>query len=1009
MLKYSIKVNEKNIKREEMSWGEKFLSQDLSYISGVTSPSYHLEKYSIMPSTNSIVSSDSTLRINSTNVYRNGYCILYNKKYDINTLSVCMHNGNVMEYKEVKYIEYNGKYYYGVFDEKTRGYKFVIDSILKYEKESKTVSEGSLTTFETSGNSVCFDTIFWIENGTITIDGKTYLYDANENCIHLSDGSIVTNLTEISSCGGIDIIYDETPKEVTKFVLTKAFDSLLCNYSKITYCSYLYFINVNGNFYYIVEEKNTEGKTEFVCYIDDERYNLLIEYKKKDDESSDDEMEKYYAELTEENLNEYGIYNSYNYNSLKSLSLYVRVKCDGEYKYVKVEHQIINANSGDRVLLQITDDYSNIGVGDIIKVTLDEDARLKVFSQGNEEFVIYKGNRYNLIANLCDTVTIGDYEYDLSYINGNDEGDCLVSINGNDVTMSLIEKEDGKKYVKPYNLIVSANTVNNKTCYKINKYDGVIINGEKYKRHKKYEEEKVEEEKVEVEKVEVENCVVTDLNDSYYLEIDDILGKNNLSCKAFLPSFTLSQETETEINSYIISRIMSDDIRIDKCNKIFGVVEITPYIPFYNSNSMNENVFSSDYYFNLFSSLKLFCNVGYISIKLPIISKSGGDPIQSDIVNSKFFDKEREKAINPIIDMEKDIYYPKYINSNDGVYNGSYTDFNPISEIRVNLHFRTRNLDTWKIDESSNWFITDYHPYNDIISSQDKKELKALMEASDLVGLLGFTNNDVYYQKSKIGKSFLRFSYYDSIDPQNQTLLATSTVFMDEHSLFKKYIDNSRKNVNIYKTISETSSATTCIDKITVESEFVDEKKKSSKATTCDKKNITIDENKRLGSRLIISNKYNTDTSSEGFYIYMFKEYSKNLHPRQIFMKVDFNHAGIGSTIPFIKPMEWEENVNGNLTPTVPLDFNKNKCDKLKEGILLEQKYAQDYIPLYAVYDFKNKEYAYVFDKRYVTVEDGIASLNLFELKIKDESNDENASTNNIERYVIDSNIEEFK
>ena len=990
MLKYSIKVNEKNIKREEMSWGEKFLSQDLSYISGVTSPSYHLEKYSIMPSTNSIVSSDSTLRINSTNVYRNGYCILRNKKYDINTLSVCMHNGNVMEYKDVKYIEYNGKYYYGVFDENTRGYKFVIDSILKEENE--TVSEGSLTTFEIKDKDesyVYFDTIFWIENGTITIDGTTYLYDANENCIHFSDGTKVTDPTEISSCDGIFLKHYDTPKEVTKFILTKAFDSLLCNYSKITYCSYLYFINVNGKFYYIVEEKNTEGKTEFVCYIDDERYDLFIEYEKKDGESSDDEIEKYYAELTEENLNEYGIYNSYNYNSLKSLSLYVRVKCDGEYKYAKVEHQIINANSGDRVLLQITDDYSNVGVGDIIKVTLDEDARLKVFSQENDEFVIYKGNRYNLIANLCDTVTIGDYEYDLSYINGNNEGDCLVSINGNDVTMSLIKK-DGKQYVKPYNLIVSANTVNDTTYYRINNYDGVIINGKKYKRYRKYEEG-----------VEIENCVVTDLNDSYYLEIDDILGKNNLSCKAFLPSFTLSQETETAINSYIISRIMSDDIRIDKCNKIFGVVEITPYIPFYNSNSMNENVFSSDYYFNLFSSLKLFCNVGYISIKLPIISKSGGDPIQSDIVNSKFFDKEREKVINPIIDMEKDIYYPKYINSDDGVYNGSYTNFNPISEIRVNLHFRTRNLDTWKIDESSNWFITDYYPYKDIILKQDKKELKTLMEASDLVGLLGFTNNDVYYQKSKIGKSFLRFSYYDSIDPQNQTLLATSTVFMDEHSLFKKFIDNSRKNVNIYKTISATS-ATTCIDKITVKSEFVDEKKKSSKATICDNKNITIDENKRLGSRLIISNKYNTDTSSEGFYIYMFKEYSKNLHPRQIFMKVDFNHASIGNTIPFIKPMEWKENVNGNFTPTVPLDFNK--CDKLKEGILLEQKYAQDYIPLYAVYDFKNKEYAYVFDKRYVTVEDGIASLNLFELKLKDESGDTNDT--DTKTYVIDSEFE---
>ena len=1008
MLKYSIKVNEKNIKREEMSWGEKFLSQDLSYISGVTSPSYHLEKYSIMPSTNSIVSSDSTLRINSTNVYRNGYCILRNKKYDINTLRVCMHNGNGMEYKYVKYIEYNGKYYYGVFDENTKQYQFVIDGILIDNNgniedgilsvETNYKPDESVETNDDSYKYVSFDTIFWIENGTITIDGTTYLYDANENCIHLSDGSIVTKYTDISDCDGIFLKHYDTPKEVTKFILTKAFDSLLCNYSKITYCSYLYFINVNGNFYYIVEEKNTEGKTEFVCYIDDERYNLLIEYKKKG-ESSDDEMKKYYAELTEENLNEYGIYNSYNYNSLKSLSLYVRVKCDGEYKYAKVEHQIINANSGDRVLLQITDDYSNIGVGDIIKVTLDEDARLKVFRQGNEEFVIYKGNRYNLIANLCDTVTIGDYEYDLSYINGNKKGDCLVSINGNDVTMSIVEK-DGKPYVKPYNLIVSANTVNDTTYYKINEYDGVIINGEKYKRYRKYEEEKVE----------IENCVVTDLNDSYYLEIDDILGKNNLSCKAFLPSFTLSQETETEINSYIISRIMSDDIRIDKCNKIFGVVEITPYIPFYNSNSINENVFSSDYYFNLFSSLKLFCNVGYISIKLPIISKSGGDPIQSDIVNSKFFDKEREKAINPIIDMEKDIYYPKYINSDNGVYNGSYTDFkyngsytdfNPISEIRVNLHFRTRNLDTWKIDESSNWFITDYYPYQDIILSQDKKELKALMEASDLVGLLGFTNNDVYYQKSKIGKSFLRFSYYDSIDPQNQTLLATSTVFMDEHSLFKKYIDNSRKNVNIYKTISETS-ATTCIDKITVESEFVDEKKKSSKATTCDKKNIKIDENKRLGSRLIISNKYNTDTSSEGFYIYMFKEYSKNLHPRQIFMKVDFNHAGVGLSLPFIKPMSWEKvGDNEELTPQEPLGLDS---EELKDGILLEQKYAQDYIPLYAVYDFKNKEYAYVFDKRYVTVEDGIASLNLFELKIKDESGDTNDT--DTKTYVIDSKFE---
>ena len=144
----------------------------------------------------------------------------------------------------------------------------------------------------------------------------------------------------------------------------------------------------------------------------------------------------------------------------------------------------------------------------------------------------------------------------------------------------------------------------------------------------------------------------------------------------------------------------------------------------------------------------------------------------------------------------------------------------------------------------------------------------------------------------------------------------------------------------------------------------------------------------------------------------MFKDYSKKLYPKQIFMTVEFNHAGVCLSLPFIKPMSWsKEGDNEELTPQGPLGLNSDELDKLKDGILLEQKYAQDYIPMYGVYDFKNKEYAYVFDNRYVDVneEEGVANLNLFELKIKDESNDENASTNNIERYVIDSNIEEFK
>ena len=138
-----------------------------------------------------------------------------------------------------------------------------------------------------------------------------------------------------------------------------------------------------------------------------------------------------------------------------------------------------------------------------------------------------------------------------------------------------------------------------------------------------------------------------------------------------------------------------------------------------------------------------------------------------------------------------------------------------------------------------------------------------------------------------------------------------------------------------------------------------------------------------MGSEFIIKNKYETDTSSEGYYIYIFREYSENLSPKPIYMKIEFNHAGVGRTIPFIIPMKWNDpNENYDKFPASALTFTSNDdMIELKKGIKLEDAYAQTYIPLYAVYDFKNKDYAYVFDTRYVNVKDGVATLNLFEIK----------------------------
>lgn len=961
MLRYNIKVTEDDISREKMSWDEKFLSQDLSYVSGVTSTSYHLEKYGMIPASNSMVSSDATLRVVSENVHRNGYCLILGKEYDVKKVKV----GE----KDVNYIEVNGTLYYEV-----KG-KYVIDNMLKQDDDKKSVISGEVIVHSGSKDSVNIDTIVWIEDGKVTIDGITYWYDENEEKITLDGVYFIDNYESVTKCKDIKFFNFKSTIEVTKFKLTKAFDEIGYDYSKVSYCSYLYFINFNGECHNIAFTKDKDDGS-FTFFCDYNGKELPLFFKVSDD----------YIELNSANLASNGIEWVYDYESLKSITSYVKVSCEDGDVYVEVEHDVISANDGDRVLVQLSDSYTSFGIGDVITFHNDDSTEeLKVYGDENE-FVVYNGNKIGLVKNLCDTVTIENYEYPIHYVNGRNEGkDCVIDVDGSNVLMQLVSK-DGKMSVKPYGYVIAKghNVATNDVFYNINEYDGVTINGKSYKRYKN----------------DSENIIPTDLPSKYMLEVDDVVGSSILVCKAFLPTEGLTKNEYIAIGKETLQMVVgaSSALRLTSVNKIFGVREITPLLPFSKKSSDYEDITSSKYYYDLFDSLSLYCSMGYVSVKFPMTMHVGDDAMQDDIVENDFFEHEKRLAINPIIDMEKDVYSPKYIDKN-GKYNGSDTVFLPISEIRVNLHFRTRDLDTWKVNEGFNlvdssgktdgWFVTDYYPYSGNTKMKDKNGNNIdLMEVSDLVGLLNFTNDDIYYQKSKVSKTFLRFSYYDSIDPNRQMLLATSTVFMDEHTLFKKFIDNSRKNVNTYSLVSAEKN-TRDLNKISVMSELKDGN------------SAVIEESKRLSSRFVITNKYDTDTSSEGFYIYMFKEYSENLHPREIFMKVEFNHAGIGTTIPFIKPMSWAKGGSSNIWfPEKELSLDKK--EEMKNGIELEKKNAQDYIPLYAVYDFKNKEYVYVFDKRYVTVNDGVASINLFELKLRDESND-STSLNDIKSYGIDS------
>jgi hypothetical protein len=212
-------------------------------------------------------------------------------------------------------------------------------------------------------------------------------------------------------------------------------------------------------------------------------------------------------------------------------------------------------------------------------------------------------------------------------------------------------------------------------------------------------------------------------------------------------------------------------------------------------------------------------------------------------------------------------------------------------------------------------------------------------ETSDLLGYLNFTDNDVYYRKKKVSQSFVRLTFYTSPDPVEQKLLYYSTIFIDATTLYGKYVKqllymeenglfNPKKNMGV----NLNAAAVLC-----------------SGGT-------------RIDTKMVITNEFDRTKSSEGFNLYLFAE-DKNFNlengEKTIYMKVEFNHAGNGKTIPMIM---WPKDEGGNYVPLT--------IDNFIESL---------YIPIKLTYI--NDRYVYYIPDAYKN-ENGDISLVLFEPKV---------------------------
>lgn len=352
---------------------------------------------------------------------------------------------------------------------------------------------------------------------------------------------------------------------------------------------------------------------------------------------------------------------------------------------------------------------------------------------------------------------------------------------------------------------------------------------------------------------------------------------------------------------------------------------------------------------NKFNTLvEIFETSGNISVPLLFNNRETNKFIDEQASLNQYMKDLQEAILPEVIDYEKRQFSP-IIKIKEGDKDVcSYAD-----KIVFNLHFRDRyDLDNPEILKSD-WTTSDYHFWNGMDISRGNNEntekddtlyykVKGYDDSmADELNHLGFTEDDIRFSKKRLKNSFIRLSFYSDKNMMSKQLLYYSTIFLDTNVLFKKYINIKERGYD-------------CFDR------------------------QRLDPSLRLDAQFEVSNKYNYDKSSEGFYIYLFpNEISENTSTT-IYMKVEFNHAGYGKTIPMMLPIDDNGNVIDSSSKNFPLNFmtNVNGLDndfaKYQDGVM---------IPLEISYDKNLKEYVYSFP--FIKKNTNKIVLNLFEPRVR--------------------------
>lgn len=338
-----------------------------------------------------------------------------------------------------------------------------------------------------------------------------------------------------------------------------------------------------------------------------------------------------------------------------------------------------------------------------------------------------------------------------------------------------------------------------------------------------------------------------------------------------------------------------------------------------------------------------------VKIDIPLQMNFALDAQQELVSNEMFFEKIKADVLPKITDMEKIVIYP-------AVYGGEDEDGPILSladEIEINMHFRRRWHDTPNREIADGWLTNDTYGWTTGKTGDDDStvfDATNYDERSDLVGYLGFEDNDIYYQKTKVKKSFLRLMYYDSKSLLNKNLLTYSTSFLDSGKLFTKY-SMIRNNEKLFKYVQESEK---------YDNEMVMFEPGEQGNTDEEKDYNKKFDSLRISSMITLKDKYNDDASSDGFYIYLFRQDAPSEIPIDLYLKAEFNNAKYGKTVNLMIPMGDDGVPVRFVDSGFPMDFII-EYDDGKQKFDFDRYYNSMYINVKCKFDKNLNKYVYYF------------------------------------------------